>query len=149
MIKYIELLERGDKMNNYFLVPITSKNIKMNGISFKEILKRMDEELFNREEERLELTYKLKEDVEEIHKCNEETHKLYHKKGIPEKIIILSDDFETTELVTNTEVECDDGYLDVFRADMKESAEVLLHTDYYEQIDKFVEASKKGKEKKI
>ena len=71
MLKYTKYVKRGDKMNKYFLVPVTSKNVKLNGMILKDILKEVDLELYNREEERLVLTYGHEKDPKKIIRTGE------------------------------------------------------------------------------
>ena len=130
-------------MNKYFLVPVTSKNVKLNGMTLKDILKEVDLELYDREEERLVLTYGHEKDPKKINEFNTQTRKLYAKKGVPEKIIVLSEsDGELAELQTRNKIEAEESYLEVFSSPLKEAADILLHTSYYETIDRFVDASK-------
>ena len=48
-------------MSKYYLVPVTTRGIKVNGKSLYEVLGMLDTELYVREKTRIELTYERKE----------------------------------------------------------------------------------------
>ena len=117
-------------MSKYYLVPVTTRGIKVNGKSLYEVLGMLDTELYAREKTRIELTYERKEGYM-LQKSgynqgyNEYTSILYNEREIPERLILREDeDDKVCEFFTGTEVEYSNkSYLDVFRVkplDIKE-----------------------------
>lgn len=138
-------------MSKYYLVPVTTRGIKVNGKSLYEVLGMLDTELYAREKTRIELTYERKEGYMlqksgYIQGYNEYTSILYNEREIPERLILREDeDDKVCEFFTGTEVEYSNkSYLDVFRVkplDIKEYLEG--NSSYHSKVEKFIRKSKK------
>ena len=100
-------------MKKYYYVPVTSGNVKHDGITLKEHLKYVDYELYNRECDFLEFVYgrifsivpKGMELNKIIEKQREEDEILYKEHFIPDRLIIVKDEDNYYELVSNEKIE--------------------------------------------
>ena len=125
-------------MNKYYLVPVTSPAIFIKGKTLIELLRKADEELYSREIKRRKLTYdnehsKVLLKSGYLRSYNEETTSLYKNKGIPERLIIVSDDKGVREFITNEEIDfTNESYLEVFRVDSKEIQDFIFSNVDYE-----------------
>ena len=125
-------------MNKYYLIPVTSPAIFIKGKTLIELLRKADEELYSREIKRRKLTYdnehsKVLLKSGYLRSYNEETTSLYKTKGIPERLIIVSDDKGVREFITNEGIDfTNESYLEVFRVDSKEIQDFIFSNVDYE-----------------
>ena len=104
-------------MKKYYLVPVTTRSVKIKDRSLFEMLGNANNNLYNRELERINMTYESDSyNCDFINGYNHMTSLLYKEKRIPEKMIIVDTGDKKFEFFTEEEVECDnDSYLKVFR----------------------------------
>lgn len=137
-------------MAKYYIVPVTSRNIKIYNLTLFELLENVDTELANRENTRIELTYERK-DCYSLQKSgfinlfNENTSNLYRERGVPEKLILKDNNGKITEFFTDIEVKCDNkSNLDMCRVKAEVVQKFLSSNfDYHNKVEKFLRKSKK------
>ena len=104
-------------MKKYYMVPVTTRSVKFGDKTLFGMLETVNKDLYDRELERIKMTYE--SDIynyEIINGYNSITKLLYEKKRIPEKIIIVEDGDKKYEFFTEEEIECkNDSYLKVFK----------------------------------
>ena len=138
-------------MSKYYLVPVTTRDIKIKGKTLFEMLHRVDRELYNREIRRVEMTYenpvcKYLQEAGLIDEYNNVTSLMYQSKGIPEKIIIKKDEKGIYEFFSEEEIECDnDNYLEVFRINPTDVKKFVENYSYDRNVLRFI---KKGSRKR-
>lgn len=133
-------------MKKYYIVPITTRSVKINDRSLFEMLEFVNKKLYDREKERANITYESENyNYDYINGYNHITSLLYKEKGVPEKIIIVDNGNKKYEFFTEEEVDCDnDSYLKVFRVTPKQVKKYIeknpLHSKH---IFKFIKKGKK------
>lgn len=138
-------------MIKYYLVPVTSRNIKIRDLSLFELLESIDNELADRENTRINLTYE-REDCYMLEKSgyinsyNENTSNLYRERRIPESLILKDDSTKVTEFFTGTEVDYDNkSELDMYRVKADVIQDFLTNNfDYQYKVEKFINNSKRN-----
>lgn len=117
-------------MEKYYVIPVTSEIAQIDGVSFLDMLKNVDEELYNREIEKNQLeTLGVKSD--EVSRFNEETKRMYQEKHIPEKLCFVHTFDDIKELVSHKSLSGDFIYLDVFSMDRKTFDEKIIREKIY------------------
>ncbi len=103
-------------MSKFYLVPITSRMVYTSGQVLFDLLKKVDENLYQRELQRIQKSYYTDHcDSTEIQFFNQMTHSLFQEKGIPDKIVVIGDEDGYSELVTRSILTCDNSsYMEVF-----------------------------------
>ena len=139
-------------MSKYYLVPVTSRNIKIGNKTLFDILKVVDSRLYSRELTRIRLTYdhpesKILNDSGYIKEYNEVSSMIYKDRVLPEKIILKSDKSGLHELYSGLEVVCDnETFLSVFQVDAFTVKNIISNDfSYQEKIDNFFRKNKKKK----
>jgi len=126
--------------NKYYIVPITATLIKCFDISFKKILKEVDEGLYDREVAREELRSLLRDsnkfDKQEFNdwmsSYGSETSLLFRLKKLPEKLVVVDDGGTLSEISTGILVTAtNDSYLSIFSATGEESADFFTSNENY------------------
>ena len=138
-------------MAKYYLVPVTARDIKINGKTFFEMLENIDEKLYKRELRRVQITYEnpLCKHFQEsglIDEFNNITKLIYRKKRIPEKLIIKEDDYGLFEFVSEKEIQCDNPlYLKVYEANIDDIKECMNNSSYDDKVLRFIKLGLKNK----
>ena len=128
----------------YYIVPVTARAIQVGNVSLYQKLKEKDYDLFLREEERVNLSYQ-RADSKKLRESgflsayNSHTSKQFILHGIPEKIIVVSDEDSIYELFTGTFITSQNlSYLKVFSATRDDVYSFLLNDkDYAKKITSF------------
>lgn len=117
---------------SYYLVPVTDHEVNFDGVSLIDILKIVDNSLYQRENERIGLIYSVPinrdmstKEKEKLANFKKETSNLYNIHGVPEKIILCSSNGKLFELSTGKKVECSN--MDILQ--IREVDQVII--DYY------------------
>lgn len=137
-------------MKKYYLVPVTTRNIKINGKTLFEMLEKVDKKLYERELKRINITYenpicKYYQESGLIEKFNNNTRILYNIRRVPEKLIIVEDDNRKYEFFSEENIECDnDLYLKTFRVSPMVIKKCIESYLYDKCVLKFI---KKGSKK--
>lgn len=126
--------------NKYFNVPVTSRAIRSRGVSLYNMLKVVDEELYNREIARTEITYDKASPSDKVQIHNEITSQLFADRNLPERLILVQDDFGIRELQTGVIFECDfNSYLKAFEIDGMAVVDFFAEDENYsDKADKFI-----------
>ena len=138
-------------MSKYYLVPITAKKLKIKGKTFFEMLENIDRDLYNRELRRIEITYespmcKYYQESGLIDEYNNNTRLLYINRKIPEKLVIKLDKSKLYEVLSKTEIECDDlSYLEVFEANVDDIKECVNNSLYEKNVLRFIKLGLKDR----
>lgn len=141
----------------YYKIPLTARIVSANGVSLIEILHQKYPELYDREMDRITLTYgigpktKNPEILERIYKDKEETSQLYREMGVPEHIIAIKNPLssELTVYGTETKLETIGNYpFEQQEISVSGAAEYMANAayDYADFIQTYFE---KPKQKKI
>ena len=141
-------------MSKYYLVPVTTKMIKIKDSdrSLLEVLEMVDTELYERELRRIDITYensmcKYFQETGYINEFNNNTRMLYKTRGIPEKLILVNDEKGLYEFFTGKKIECRiDSYLEPFRISVQEAKKVInSRYQYGYNVSKFMKKASKRK----
>lgn len=134
----------------YFNVPVTSRTINSRDVSLFNMLKVVDEELYEREKARVEMTCDkaISSDRVQIH--NETTSRLFNERQLPERLILVQDSFGIMELQTGVIFECDfESYLKVFEIDGMAVVDFFADDEHYcDKADNFINNYYLNKRKK-
>ena len=132
-------------MNRYYLIPVTSKSVKVDKLSLFDVLQKADSELSSREEFRKVITYELEESkvLKEngvIASYNEETSRMYRERGIPERIVLVSNEEGVREIQTGVPISCNNSsFLDVFSVTPEQVVELFKDNRYYSaSVERFL-----------
>ena len=127
------------RKNKYYNVPITSEKIKSKFGSLYSMLKVVDEELYNRELGRKIITYSGYSNKSEIDKYNNETSQMFELRCLPERLILISDEYGIRELQTEFVIDCfSTSYLDAFKIDGDDVVDFfVLDEKYADKVDGF------------
>ena len=127
-------------MRHYYLVPVTARLIQINGISLFTMLKHMDSELYQRELDRIHISYEMRDNNSQmIREYNEETKRMYQDNDVLEYLAIEKDETGVHEVGTKLEVEGNSSYLEVFEVPSSRIGEYLLENpDYCKFIRTFI-----------
>ena len=138
-------------MKKYYLVPVTTRSVRIKDRSLFEMLENVNKKLYDRELERINITYQ--SDIynyynhDYINAYNNMTKMLYEKKLVPEKIIIVDSGNNKYEFFTEEEVECDnDAYLKVFRINPNQLNKYIKKNPLYgKSVIKFIKKGSKDR----
>ena len=120
--------------NKYYYVPVTSRMINHKDVSLLDMLSIVDEELFERENDRVLLTYETDTDKEKVEQFNETTRSIFEQKGLPQRLVLVRNDGKVTELVTGVIFSSPvDTYLDAFEIDGLGVVDVFADEGNYPQ----------------
>ena len=137
-------------MKKYYLVPVTTRSIKINGKTLFEMLKKVDKKLYERELKRINITYenpicKYYQESGLIEEFNNNTRILYSTRRVPEKLIIVEDDNRKYEFFSEENIECDnDLYLNTFMVNPMIVKKCIENYLYDKNVLRFI---KKGSKK--
>ena len=137
-------------MKKYYLVPVTTRSVKINGKTLFEMLGKVDKKLYDRELKRIDITYespicKHYQESGLIEDFNNNTRLLYNVRRVPEKLIIVEDKDRKYEFFSEENVECDDElYLKTFRVNPMVIKKCIENYLYDKNVLKFI---KKGSKK--
>ena len=136
-------------MARYFYVPVTTRYVSIDDKPIVEALKDVDNELYEREITRREITYSENSTYseDEIREFNGETSLIYNEKRLPEKIILMVADGMLMDIVTETKLSCKNStFLDVFQITTERLLEIYVENEFYnEAVENFFNKSKKKK----
>ena len=139
-------------MNKYYLIPVTTREISIDGNVLFDMLGNVDNELYVRELQRVNLTYenplcKYLQESGYIDRFNSKTKMLYKKKKIPEKLLIVRNDNKIYEFFSEKEIECEsDAYLEAFRVKSMDVKKCIGNGNLYaKRVLKFIKLGNKKK----
>lgn len=138
-------------MKKYYIVPVTTRAVRINDRSLFEMLGNVNKKLHDRELERIKMTYE--SDIynyynyDIINGYNHMTKMLYEKRVIPEKMIIVDNGSKKIEFFTEEEIECDnDSYLEVFKANPGQVKKYIQKNPLYgKSVIKFIKKGSKDR----
>ena len=127
-------------MAKYYLVPVTARDIKINGKTFFEMLENIDEKLYKRELRRVQITYE-----NPLCKHFQESGLIDEFNNIT-KLIIKEDDYGLFEFVSEKEIQCDNPlYLKVYEANIDDIKECMNNSSYDDKVLRFIKLGLKNK----
>lgn len=126
-------------MNKYYYVPVTSRHIKYDGHSLLDVTGVIDSKLKDRELGRVEMRYGDKtgdssslEMKKVLSQYNSETSLLYKSKGMPERLILISDKDGVREMYTDTALEALPNYLDCYQINAIDVVNLIESGEYFD-----------------
>lgn len=136
--------------NRYYYVPVTSRNISHNDVSLFGMLKVVDKELYDRENERVRITYDEPKDIEYVDAYNKNTKFEYDYKGLPQNIILVQNDDGIRELSTGCLFKSStQGYLEAFEVDGMSIVDLFVEDADYATKSEFFITSYLRKKRKV
>lgn len=136
-------------MNKYYLVPVTASAVKFENTGLRNILKIVDPELSERENERLEFKYGndfseyTREESELLlKKITDGTSAMFKMRNIPEKLVVVRNESSIYELGTKLPITVEnDSYLEVFEVSGEKIVDFFVENDdYSEQAANFFQS---------
>ena len=126
--------------NKYYNVPVTARMVTSNDVPLLRMLKIVDEELYDREVERVRITYEEETGKRAIKAFNRETSQIFNERNLPERLLLIQDNFGLREIETGVLFECKaDGYLDSFELDGMAVIDLFVEDECYtDKANKFI-----------
>lgn len=126
-------------MNNYYLVPVTTKNIKYDGISLFDGLFNIDNQLYESKKNVMFLKNEDLLSLIELEEVNKDISKRFKAVKIPEKIILVKQGDSLYEIGSELSLEViNDSYLEAFRVSSEEVVEFFVENEnYLEEVSNF------------
>ena len=126
-------------MNNYYLVPVTTKNIKYDGISLFDGLFNIDNQLYESKKNVMFLKNEDLLSLLELEEVNKDISRRFKAVKIPEKIILVKQGDLLYEIGSELSLEViNDSYLEAFRVSSEEVVEFFVENEnYLEEVSNF------------
>ncbi len=126
-------------MNNYYLVPVTTKNIKYDGISLFDGLFNIDNQLYDSKKNVMFLKNEDLLSLIELEEVNKDISRRFKAVKIPEKIILVKQGDSLYEIGSELSLEViNDSYLEAFRVSSEEVVEFFVENEnYLEEVSNF------------
>ena len=126
-------------MNNYYLVPVTTKNIKYDGISLFDGLFNIDNQLYESKKNVMFLKNDYLLSLLELEEVNKDISRRFKAVKIPEKIILVKQGDLLYEIGCELPLEViNDSYLEAFRVSSEEVVEFFVENEnYLEEVSNF------------
>ena len=126
-------------MNNYYLVPVTTKNIKYDGISLFDGLFNIDNQLYDSKKNVMFLKNVDLLSLIELEEVNKDISRRFKAVKIPEKIILVKQGDSLYEIGSELSLEViNDSYLEAFRVSSEEVVEFFVENEnYLEEVSNF------------
>lgn len=126
-------------MNNYYLVPVTTKNIKYDGISLFDGLFNIDNQLYESKKNVMFLKNEALLSLLELEEVNKDISRRFKAVKIPEKIILVKQGDLLYEIGSELLLEViNDSYLEAFRVSSEEVVEFFVENEnYLEEVSNF------------
>lgn len=126
-------------MNNYYLVPVTTKNIKYDGISLFDGLFNIDNQLYESKKNVMFLKNEALLSLLELEEVNKDISRRFKAVKIPEKIILVKQGDLLYEIGSELPLEViNDSYLEAFRVSSEEVVEFFVENEnYLEEVSNF------------
>ena len=126
-------------MNNYYLVPVTTKNIKYDGISLFDGLFNIDNQLYDSKKNVMFLKNEDLLSLIELEEVNKDISRRFKAVKIPEKIILEKQGDSLYEIGSELSLEViNDSYLEAFRVSSEEVVEFFVENEnYLEEVSNF------------